>query len=85
MAVSENTKKVLQYLQSINGQQVIAKDVADALGIDVKVVNGAFTSGLQRKGLGARVPANMELPDGTVKTVQLLTLTEQGKTFSFDA
>jgi len=34
MAMKENSKNVLNYLKSINGSDVTAADVADALGLE---------------------------------------------------
>lgn len=83
MAMSVNTLNVLNYLKKTTaaGQDVTATDVAEALGVDVKVVNGAFTSGIQRKGLGVRIPAEVEVEDGMHKAVKLLRLTDEGMSF----
>lgn len=81
MAMSANSVKVLDYLKKVNGTQVTAADVAEALGLEVKSVNGIFTSAIQRKGLGVRTPAEIELEDGTHKTVKFLSLTTEGLAF----
>ncbi len=85
MAMNENSRKVLEYLKSINGQNVTAADVAEALGLEKRSVDGSFTSAIQRKGLGIRTPAEIELPDGTHKQVKFLSLTEAGMAFDPDA
>ena len=85
MAMKENSKKVLKYLKTINGQNVTAADVADALGLEKRSVDGIFTSAIQRKGLGVRTPAEVELSDGTHKAVKFLSLTEAGMAFDPDA
>lgn len=85
MAMKENSKKVLEYLKSINGQNVTAADVADALGLEKKSVDGIFTSAIQRNGWGVRTPAEIELEDGTHKTVKFLSLTPAGMAFDPDA
>jgi hypothetical protein len=85
MAMKENSKKVLEYLKSINGQNVTAADVAEALGLEKKSVDGIFTSAIQRKNLGVRTPAEIELEDGTHKTVKFLSLTPAGMAFDPDA
>lgn len=81
MAMKENSVKVLNYLKEVNGTAVTAADVADALGFDKRVVDGIFTSALQRKGLGVRTPAEIELEDGTHKPVKFLSLTPAGMAF----
>lgn len=85
MAMKENSKKVLNYLKEINGQQVTAADVAEALGLEKRSVDGIFTSAIQRKGLGVRTPAEVELDDGTHKQVKFLSLTAEGMAFDCDA
>lgn len=82
MAMSVNTLNVIEYLKAHNGENLTAQDVADALDVDVKVVNGAFTSGIQKKGLGQRIEAEIELDDGSHKKVKFLTLTADGLAFT---
>lgn len=85
MAMSANTLNVIEYLKAHNGENLTAQDVADALDVDVKVVNGAFTSGIQKKGLGQRIEAEIELDDGSHRKVKFLTLTADGLAFTPDA
>ena len=79
--MKENSVKVLNYLKEVNGQQVTAADVAEALGLEKRSVDGIFTSAIQRKGLGIRTPAEIELDDGTHKSVKFLSLTSEGMNF----
>lgn len=85
MAMKENSKKVLNYLKEINGENVTAADVAAELGLETRQVNGIFTSAIQRKELGIRVPAEVEKEDGTHEKVKFLQLTEKGLAFDPDA
>lgn len=85
MAMSENSKRVLRFLQENDGVDLTAADVAAALNVEKRSVDGAFTSAIQRKGYGERIPAEVELEDGTHKAVKILRLTEAGKTFDPDA
>lgn len=82
--MSSNSIKVLDYLKQVNGTQVTAADVAEALGLEKKSVDGIFTSAIQRKGLGVRTPAEIELEDGTHKAIKLLSLTAEGLAFNPD-
>lgn len=82
--MSSNSVKVLNYLKQVNGTQVTAADVAEALGLEKKSVDGIFTSAIQRKGLGVRTPAEIELEDGTHRQVKLLSLTAEGLAFNPD-
>lgn len=83
--MSENSKKILNYLKQNDGVNLTAADVADALGLDKKVVNGAFTSAIQRKTLGERVESERQLSDGTHEKVKYLKLTQAGMDFDPDA
>lgn len=77
-AMKENTKKVFEFLRTVNGQNVTSADVAEALGLEKRSVDGIFTSAIQKKGYGVRVPAEVELEDGSHKSVKFLRLTEAG-------
>ena len=84
-AMKENTKRVVRYLQKNNGEDLTAADVAEALGLEKRQVDGIFTSALQRKGLGERIPAERENADGTHDRIKLLRLTEDGLDLDPDA
>ena len=83
--MKENSKKVLNYLKAINGQNidVTSDDVAEELGLTKRQVDGIFTA-IQRKGLGVRTPAEIELEDGTHKAVKFLSLTSEGMDYDPD-
>lgn len=85
MAMKENSKKVLNYLKELNGANVTAADVAAALGLEKRQVDGIFTSAIQRKGYGVRVPDEIELEDGTHKAIKFLRLTDAGFALDPDA
>ncbi len=85
-AMKDNTKKVITYLQGLNANDnVTAQDVADVLGLEKRSVDGIFTSAIQRKGLGIREEAEIELADGTHKKVKFLRLTDAGKALDVNA
>jgi len=81
MAMSENSVKILNYLKEIHGENVTAADVADALGLPKKTVDGAFTSAIQRKEMGYREEAEVELEDGSHAKVKFLKLNDAGLAF----
>lgn len=81
MAMSEKTQTVLNYLKGIDGANVTSADIAEALGMEKKSVDGIVTSGLQRKGLAERIPAEIELEDGSHKAVKFIKLTAEGAAF----
>lgn len=81
MALKENSLKVFEFVKAHDGEDFIAADIAEATGLEVKQVNGIVTSAFQRKGLMERVPAEVELEDGTHKAVKLIRLTAAGRSF----
>jgi hypothetical protein len=83
--MKENSRKVFEYLKANNGADLTAADVAAALSLEKRSVDGIFTSAIQRKGLGVRTPAEIELEDGTHKAVKILSLTPAGMAFDPDA
>lgn len=84
MAMKENTRKVFEYLKTVN-DNVTAADVAETLGLEKKSVDGIFTSAIQKKGYGVRVPAEVELEDGSHRPVKFLKLTDAGMALDLDA
>lgn len=83
--ISENSKAVIDYLRTVNDKNVTSADVAEALNLPKKTVDGCFTMSICRKGLGERVPAEVTNPDGTHAKVNLLKLNEQGMTWDYNA
>lgn len=83
--MKENSKKVLEYLKEVNGENVTAADIADACGLTTKQVNGIVTAALQRKGYAERIPAEIQLEDGTHKAVKFIKLTDTGVALDPDA
>lgn len=86
VAVSEKSLVVLDYLKSIGDQNVTAADIATALNMEKKSVDGIVTSGLIRnKGLAERIPAEIQLEDGTHKAVKFIRATEAGMAYDHAA
>lgn len=85
-ALKPNSRLVLDYVKSVDGvTEVTAADIAEATGLEVKQVNGIVTSAFQKKELMERVPAEIELEDGTHKAVKFIRLTDAGRAFDPDA
>ncbi len=82
--LSENSRKVFDYVKGVNGADVTADDIANATGLGVRQVNGIVTSAFQKKGIMERIPAEIELSDGTHKAVKFIKLTAVGETFDPD-
>lgn len=84
-----NSIEVLNFLKAHDGEMFTAPDIADALGLGVKTVNGIVTAALCRhkdeagnfEPLAERVPAELELEDGSHRAVKFVVLTEAGKAF----
>lgn len=85
MAMSTNSKMVFEFLKENNNVDLTAADVAEALSLEKRQIDGIFTSAIQRKGYGIRVPGEIELEDGTHKAVKWLHLTDEGMALDLDA
>lgn len=83
--MSENSRKVFDYMVSIGDKNVTANDIAEALALSPRSVNGIITQAFQKKGFMERIPAEMENPDGTHRSIKLIKLTEAGRSLDPDA
>ena len=88
-AVSEKSLTVLNYLKENVGENMTAADIAEALGMTDKTVNGVVTSGLVRgKGLAERVPAQIEVTDEEgnkkIKDIKFIKITDAGLAYNHD-
>lgn len=79
-----NSKLVFNYVKEHAGEDYTANDIAAALNIPAKSVNGILTA-FQKKGFIVREPAEAELADGTHKAIKLVRVTEAGLAFDVDA
>lgn len=84
MALKPNSLAVFNFVKENDGNDFTAADIAEALGLEVKQVNGIVTSAFQKKGLMVREEAEIELEDGSHKKVKFIHLTETGKAFDPD-
>jgi len=91
MAMKDSSRKIFDYLKTHNDEDLTSEDLAQILGLTKRSVDGSFTSAIQRKKnandepLGERIPAEIELPDGTHKPIKLLKLTAAGMAYDPDA
>ena len=83
--LKENSKLVFNFVKANEGENITAADIAEGTGLEVRSVNGIVTSAFQRKGLMARVPAEVELEDGSHKAVKFIVLTDEGRNFDPEA
>ncbi len=82
--LSENAKVVMEKLQELEGADVTVHDLSEAIGLPVNSITGTFNS-FVKKGLGERVIAEVELEDGSHKTVKFLKLTDAGQALDVNA
>lgn len=92
--LKENSRKVFDYVKEHDGEDFTAQDIANAIDLSVRSVNGIITSAFQRHKdahknevpLMVRVPAEIEDPEtGLHKAIKLIQLTDAGKAFDPDA
>lgn len=83
--LTENSRTVFDYMKEIGDKDVTANDIAKATGLSARQVNGIITSAFQKKGIMERIPAEIELEDGTHKGVKLIKFTAEGATYDPDA
>lgn len=87
-----NSKIVYDYVKANEDRNITANDIAEGTGLTSRSVNGIVTSAFQKhmrkngeekiaEPLMVRVPTEVELTDGTHKTVKFIKLTEAGKNF----
>lgn len=83
-AMKENTRKIFDYVKAHDGEDFTAKDIAEALDLGARSVNGSVTA-FAKKGLMVRVEAEIENADGTHDKVKLIQMTDAGREFDPDA
>lgn len=77
--MKENTRTIWDYIVAHDGEDLTAADIAEALGMDKRSVNGSVTS-FQKKGYTVR--EEVAVTGGTVKFIRL---TDAGRAFDPDA
>ena len=80
-----NSRTVFEFVKANQGKNITAAEIAEGTGLETKQVNGIVTSAFQKKGLMERIPAEIELSDGSHKAIKLIKLTEAGLAFDPDA
>ncbi len=96
MKLKENSLMVFNYVKEHQDENIIADDIANATGLSSRQVNGIITMAFQRHKeevdgekvevpLMERIPAEIELEDGTHKQVKLIRLTDEGMQLDVEA
>lgn len=81
-SLSEKSLLVLNFLKENEDKNLTSADIGAALGLEKKTVDGVVTSGLIRnRNYAERIPAEIELDDGTHKAIKLIKVTEAGKAY----
>lgn len=98
--MKENSIKIYNYVKEHEAENITAKDIAEALGLDPRSVNGSVTAAFQRHReeidgekvivpLMERVEGEIEIEteDGNVKhqSTKFIKLTEAGRNFDINA
>ena len=87
MKLKENSKIVYDFVKAHEAENITANDIAEATGLTSRQVNGIITMAFQRHKdedknevpLMERVPAEIELEDGSHKGIKLIKLTDAGR------
>ena len=82
--LSANAKVIMKRLQELGDADITVHDLSEDIGLPVNSITGTFNS-FVKKGLGERVIAEVELEDGSHKTVKFLKLTDAGQALDVDA
>lgn len=87
MAIGANSRLVFDYVKEHDGEDFIAADMVEPLGLGIKVINGAITAWQKKKiMMREEVEVQVETPDGfKTQTLKFIRLTDAGREFDIDA
>ena len=96
MKLKENSKMVYDFVKAHEDDDITANDIAEAIGLTSRQVNGIITMAFQRHKeevdgekvevpLMERIPAEMEQEDGSHKPIKLIRLTNEGRNIEVEA
>lgn len=91
--LKESSKIVFNYVMGHESENITAYDIANDTGLPIRTVNGVITQSFCRHRnadkevvpLMERIPAELELPDGTHKPIKLIKMTDAGRSFDIEA
>lgn len=84
MAMKDTSKAIFKFVKEHDGENFTAADIAEALGMEARSVNGSLT-GMQKKGWIVREEAEVQLEDKTHKKVKFIRMTAVGHGVDIDA
>lgn len=85
--MTENSRKVFDYLRDHYGEKVTAQDVAAALGVSLSAVTGSvngLASTKKHPAYAIRTEAEIPAEDGKTAKVKYVSLTDEGMAFDPD-
>ena len=85
--MTENSRKVFDYLRAHYGEKVTAQDVAAALGVSLSAVTGSvngLASTKKHPAYAIRTEAEIPAEDGKTAKVKYVSLTEEVLAFDLD-
>ena len=82
--MTDNSRRVCQYLKDNYGAKLTNSDIATALGVSSPTVVGAV-NGLVKKGRAERTEETITGAEGKPMKVKYISLTEDGYNFDPDA
>ena len=80
--LSDKAIQILQWLQQNPDSELTHAELAEELGWATIAVVGAVTA-LNKKGFVDKPVVEIEMPDGKVKELKAIVLTEEGKAYKF--
>lgn len=92
MKLKQNSRLVYDYVKEHEDENITANDIAEATGLSSRQVNGIITMAFQRHKdenknevpLMERIPAEIELDDGSHKPIKLIKLTDEGRNITVE-
>lgn len=82
--MTENSRKVFDFLKANYGEKLVHSQIAEALGVSSATVTGSV-NGLVKKGYAVRNEETTMGEDGKATTVKYISLTDAGYAFDPDA
>ena len=86
--MTENSRKVFEYLKANHGKQMTAQEIAAALDVSLSAVTGSV-NGLARAtkhpAYAVRTEGEVDAGEGKKAKVKYISLTEEGLAFDPDA
>lgn len=80
--ISDKGVQLLQFMQKNPDADFTAPDIAEEMGVASIAINGV-ANGLIKRNLMAREVVEFEMPDGEVREIKVLKLTDAGVNYKF--